>query len=83
MPPWGSFRAPETSSFHPGSDSQFLLLEGWREMRSSVLSILAAGARRDMVERIAADLHVLLAQYMRALVLLGVVASLTYALFFR
>jgi predicted PurR-regulated permease PerM len=60
----------------------FFFLKDGREMRSSLLSILAAGARRDMVERIAADLHVLLAQYMRALVLLGVVASLTYALFF-
>ena len=47
-----------------------------------MLGFLAAGSRRDMAERIAADLHVLLAQYMRALVLLGVVASLAYGLFF-
>jgi len=60
----------------------FFFLKDGREMRSSMLGILAAGARRDMVERIAADLHVLLAQYMRALVLLGIVASLTYGLFF-
>jgi predicted PurR-regulated permease PerM len=60
----------------------FFFLKDGREMLSSVVGILAAGARRDMVERIAADLHVLLAQYMRALVLLGVVASLTYGLFF-
>ena len=60
----------------------FFFLKDGREMLSSVLGILAAGARRDMVERIAADLHVLLAQYMRALVLLGVVASLAYGLFF-
>jgi len=60
----------------------FFFLKDGREMRSSVLGILAAGARRDRVERIAIDLHVLLAQYMRALVLLGVVASLTYGLFF-
>jgi len=60
----------------------FFFLKDGREMRSSMLSFLAAGARRDTVERIAADLHVLLAQYMRALVFLGVVASLAYGLFF-
>jgi predicted PurR-regulated permease PerM len=60
----------------------FFFLKDGQAMRSSVLGILSAGARRDMVERIAADLHVLLAQYMRALVLLGVVASLSYGLFF-
>jgi predicted PurR-regulated permease PerM len=60
----------------------FFFLKDGREMLSSVVGILAAGARRDMVEKIAADLHVLLAQYMRALVLLGAVASLSYGLFF-
>ena len=55
----------------------FFFLKDGREMLNSAVGILAAGARRDMVERIAADLHVLLAQYMRALVLLGVVASLS------
>ena len=60
----------------------FFFLKDGQEMRSSILGILAAGARRDMVERIAADLHVLLAQYMRALVLLGIVASLAYGIFF-
>jgi predicted PurR-regulated permease PerM len=60
----------------------FFFLKDGQEMRTSVLGILAEGSRRDMVERIASDLHVLLAQYMRALVLLGVVASLTYGLFF-
>ena len=60
----------------------FFFLKDGRELLSSVVGILAAGARRDIVERIAADLHVLLAQYMRALVLLGVVASLSYGVFF-
>jgi len=60
----------------------FFFLKDGRKMRSSVLGFLAEGSRRDMVERIAADLHLLLAQYMRALVLLGVVASLAYGLFF-
>ena len=60
----------------------FFFLKDGRGMLNSMVGILAAGVRRDMVERIAADLHVLLALYMRALVLLGVVASLTYGLFF-
>jgi predicted PurR-regulated permease PerM len=60
----------------------FFFLKDGREMRSSVLGVLAEGSRRDTVQRIAADLHVLLAQYMRALVLLGVVASLACGLFF-
>ena len=60
----------------------FFFLKDGREMLNSAVGILAAGDRRDTVERIAADLHVLLAQYMRALVLLGVVASLAYGLFF-
>jgi predicted PurR-regulated permease PerM len=60
----------------------FFFLKDGQEMRSSVLGFLAKGARRDTVERIAADLNVLLAQYMRALVLLGVVTSLAYGLFF-
>ena len=60
----------------------FFFLKDGREILSSVLGFLAKGARRDTVERIAADLHVLLAQYMRALVMLGVVASLAYGLFF-
>ena len=51
-------------------------------MRDSVLSFFAKGANRDTVERIAGDLHVLLAQYMRALVLLGFVASVAYGVFF-
>ncbi len=37
---------------------------------------------RKPSEKISTDLHVLLAQYMRALVLLGAVASLAYGLFF-
>jgi predicted PurR-regulated permease PerM len=60
----------------------FFFLKDGQEIRRAVLGIVAEGSRRDMAERIAADLHVLLAQYMRALVLLAVVASLAYGLFF-
>jgi len=60
----------------------FFFLKDGRDMRSAVLGFVAEGSSRDTAERIAADLHVLLAQYMRALVLLGAVASLTYGIFF-
>jgi predicted PurR-regulated permease PerM len=60
----------------------FFFLKDGREMRDSLLDSLAAGSRRELVEKIALDLHVLLAQYMRALVLLGVVASVAYGIFF-
>jgi predicted PurR-regulated permease PerM len=60
----------------------FFFLKDGQGILDSVLGSLAQGAHRDTVERIAADLNVLLAQYMRALVLLGVVASLAYGLFF-
>jgi predicted PurR-regulated permease PerM len=60
----------------------FFFLKDGRSMRGAVLGFLAQGSSRDTAERIAADLHVLLAQYMRALVLLGAVASLTYGIFF-
>jgi predicted PurR-regulated permease PerM len=60
----------------------FFILKDGKDIRDSVLASLAEGSRRDTVERIARDLHVLLAQYMRALVLLGLVASVTYGVFF-
>lgn len=60
----------------------FFFLKDGREIRSSVLGFLAEGAHRDMVERIASDLHAQLALYMRALVLMGAVASVVYGLFF-
>jgi predicted PurR-regulated permease PerM len=60
----------------------FFFLKDGRELRSSVLGFFAEGAYRNTVEGIAADLHLLLAQYMRALVLLGIVAALSYGIFF-
>lgn len=60
----------------------FFFLKDGRVIRSSVLGILAEGSRRDMINEIAADLHLLLAQYMRALVLLAVSVFLAYGVFF-
>jgi predicted PurR-regulated permease PerM len=59
----------------------FFFLKDGQEIRISALALVAEGDRRDVIERVAADLHVLLAQYMRALVLLGLVASFSYGLF--
>jgi predicted PurR-regulated permease PerM len=44
--------------------------------------MFAKGPRRDELKAIAADVHLLLAQYMRALVLLAAVAFTAYGLFF-
>lgn len=60
----------------------FFFLKDGTVIRSSVLGILAEGARRDMINEIAADLHLLLAQYMRALVLLAAAVFLAYGVFF-
>ena len=60
----------------------FFFLKDGRSIRTSVLGILADGSRRDMIREIAADVHLLLAQYMRALVLLAAATFVAYALFF-
>jgi predicted PurR-regulated permease PerM len=60
----------------------FFFLKDSRTIRSSVLGILAEGSRRDMIQGIAADVHLLLAQYMRALVVLAVAAFVAYGSFF-
>ena len=60
----------------------FLFLKDGHEIRSSIVNFFATGDRREIVEGIVGDLHVLLALYMRALVLMGVVASVAYGLFF-
>jgi predicted PurR-regulated permease PerM len=59
----------------------FFFLKDGREMLDAFLGSLGQGSQRDTLEKIAADLHVLLAQYMRALVLMGVVASSAYGIF--
>ncbi len=60
----------------------FFFLKDGREIRDGVLGYLAKGSGRDAVERIAVDLHLLLAQYMRALVLLGMITFAAYSAFF-
>jgi predicted PurR-regulated permease PerM len=60
----------------------FFFLKDGRLLLSSFLSMFREGAGREMFNDIVNDLHLLLAQYMRALVLLGLAASVTYAVFF-
>jgi predicted PurR-regulated permease PerM len=58
----------------------FFLMKDGREITREILGALAEGPRRDIFE-IGADLNLLLAQYMRALVLLGVATFAAYAMF--
>ena len=60
----------------------FFILKDGRAIRRSMLGILTDGSRRDMIQDIAADVHLLLAQYMRALVLLAAAAFVAYGAFF-
>ncbi len=60
----------------------FFFLKDGPEFRNSILKMLAEGSRRDEIREIAADVHLLLAQYMRALVLLAAAAFAAYGLFF-
>jgi predicted PurR-regulated permease PerM len=60
----------------------FFFLKDGPEFRNSILEMFAEGSRRDEIKEIAADVHLLLAQYMRALVLLAAAAFAAYGLFF-
>lgn len=59
----------------------FFFLKDGRVIIRDVLGIFAEGSRREIVEEIAGDLHLLLALYMRALVLLAAAAFAAYGLF--
>jgi len=60
----------------------FFFLKDGRSLITSMLESVSEGPSREMVRDIANDLHLLFAQYMRALVLLGLAASVAYAAFF-
>jgi predicted PurR-regulated permease PerM len=59
----------------------FFLLKDGPKIRASLLEMFAKGSRRDEIKELAADMHLLLAQYMRALVLLAASVFVTYGLF--
>jgi predicted PurR-regulated permease PerM len=60
----------------------FFFLKDGEMIRHSVLGAVAAGPRRDRIDEVAAELNVLFAQYMRALVLLAAAAFVAYGSFF-
>jgi predicted PurR-regulated permease PerM len=60
----------------------FFILKDGRNLVTSMLESMTEGPSREMFREIANDLHLLFAQYMRALVLLGLATSVAYASFF-
>jgi predicted PurR-regulated permease PerM len=58
----------------------FLFLKDGRQLREQVLALL--GVRRPLWEDVAADLHTLLGQFMRAVVILSLVTLVVYSVFF-
>jgi predicted PurR-regulated permease PerM len=60
----------------------FFLLKDGPELRGSLLDMFGEGSQRDEIKDIAADVHLLLAQYMRALVLLATTTFAVFGLFF-
>jgi predicted PurR-regulated permease PerM len=59
----------------------FFFLKDGRALLSSLLDTVAEGPNRKIFTDIAEDLHLHFAQYMRALVLLGLAAAVAYAIF--
>jgi predicted PurR-regulated permease PerM len=60
----------------------FFFLKDGAEMRDFILNMAPEGARRRQLEEIGTDLHVLLVQYMRALIILAGIAFGAFASFF-
>src|SRR5207248_8716209 len=60
----------------------FFFLKDGEEMREHILEIVDPGPRRALLDDLLADVNVLLAHYMRALVLLSLCAFTAYAIFF-
>lgn len=59
----------------------FFLKEG-RTIRQHILELLDDGPQRDLLDDVLADVHLLLAHYMRALVVLSMAAFTAYSIFF-
>src|SRR5439155_2841944 len=60
----------------------FFFLKDGRSLQRSIVGQVEDRVRRGVLGEIARDLNTLLAQYMRALVLLGLAASIAYGAFF-
>ena len=59
----------------------FFLKEG-RAIRDHILELVEAGPRRALLDDVLADVHLLLAHYMRALVVLSMATFAAYSIFF-
>jgi len=60
----------------------FFFLKDGRAMRRHLLEMVDDGPRRELLNDVLADIHLLLAHYMRALVLLALAVFTTYSIFF-
>ncbi len=60
----------------------FFFLKDGRRIRDSAVELLADGPKRELLEDLLADVNVLLAQYMRALLTLCSATFITYSIFF-
>jgi predicted PurR-regulated permease PerM len=60
----------------------FFFLKDGREARQHLLDLVEEGPRRTLVDDLLADVHLLLAHYMRALVLLSFATFVAYSIFF-
>jgi predicted PurR-regulated permease PerM len=60
----------------------FFFLKDGREIRDHILDLVDSGPRRVLLDDLMADVHLLLAHYMRALVVLSVAAFSAYSIAF-
>ncbi len=60
----------------------FFFLKDGRAIRENLLDLVEAGPRRALLDDVLADIHLLLAHYMRALFLLSLAAFTCYSIFF-
>jgi predicted PurR-regulated permease PerM len=60
----------------------FFFLKDGASIRDHILALLEVGPRQTLLDEVLADIHLLLAHYMRALVLLSAVAFAAYSIFF-
>lgn len=60
----------------------FFFLKDGRAIREHLLDLVEAGPRRALLDDVLADIHLLLAHYMRALFLLSLAAFTAYSIFF-
>jgi predicted PurR-regulated permease PerM len=60
----------------------FFFLKNGHEIRGQIVSLMEEGPHRNLLEKVFADLDVLLAHYMRALLILSLATMVFYSVFF-